>query len=131
MANIDLLWSPGQNRTYDSLIQSGGAEDCSGGNIPGSGNLPLNCDDGAFQDAISADVRVEVAGLYVTGAFEWHDRVNRNSDGIGSNNPYYPYYGSTVNPNGVISDANNPQGLPPQRLRTSMTSARSTPRRSR
>ena len=53
--SFDFLWSPGQNRTYDSVIQSAGASDCSGGNVPGSGNLPLNCDDGAFQDAISAD----------------------------------------------------------------------------
>ena len=119
--NFDLLWSPGQNRTYDSIIQSGGAADCSGGNVPGSGNLPLNCDDGAFQDALSADVRIEVAGFYVTGAFEWHDRVNRNSDGIGNNNPLSAYYAIT-HPNGVIGGptldptVNNPQNLPPQAL---------------
>lgn len=121
MVSVDFLWAPGQNRTFDSLVQPAGSPDCAGGNVPGSGNLPLNCDDGAFQDAISADVRVEVAGLYVTGAVEWHDRVNRNSDGIGSNNPYYPYYAAT-HPNGVIGGptldptVNNPQGLPPQAL---------------
>ncbi|HUJ27803.1 MAG TPA: porin, partial [Myxococcales bacterium] len=121
MVNVDFLWSPGQNRTYDSIIQSGGASDCSGGNVPGSGNLPLNCDDGAFQDALSADIRVEVGGLYVTGAIEWHDRVNRNSDGIGNNNPLSAYY-AINHPNGVIGGPtldptfNNPQDLPAQAL---------------
>ncbi len=94
MLAFDVLWSPGQNRTYDNIIQSAGSPDCSGGNLPGSGNLLANCDDGGFGDAVSADVRFELAGLYVTTAFEWHHDTNRNSDGIGSNNPIYGYYAS-------------------------------------
>jgi predicted porin len=115
LLNFDVLWSPGQNRTYDNVIQSAGSPDCNGGNEPGSGNLPLNCDDGGFGDALSADVRLEAYGLYVVGAFEWHYQVNRNSDGIGSNNPLYGFYAAN-NPLGVISATNNPQGLPASAL---------------
>jgi predicted porin len=115
LVSFDFLWSPGQNRTYDNVIQSAGSPDCNGGNMPGSGNLPLNCDDGGFADAISADVRFELGGLYVTGAVEWHNNVNRNSDGIGSNNPLYPFFVTTY-PGQVISATNNPQGLPASAL---------------
>ncbi|MBV8750037.1 MAG: porin, partial [Candidatus Eremiobacteraeota bacterium] len=101
LVSFDFLWSPGQNRTYDNTIISDGSSDCAGGNQPGSGNLPLNCDDGGFGDALSADLRFEMGGLYVVGAWEWHNQVNRNSDGIGSNNPYYGYFG-TLYPYDVV-----------------------------
>ncbi len=94
MLGFDVLFSPGQNRTYDNVIQSAGSPDCSGGNIPGSGNLLQQCDDGGFGDAASADLHFQLKGLYATAAFEWHNQVNRNSDGIGSNNPIYGYYAS-------------------------------------
>ena len=58
---------------------------------PGSGNLFLNCDDGGFNYAYSADLKFETGGLYLTAAYELHSQVNRSSDGIGSNNPYYGY----------------------------------------
>jgi predicted porin len=96
--SFDLLWSPGQNRTFDSLVQSAGSPDCTGGNQPGSGNLPLNCDDGGFSDAYSVDFKVELGGLYATAAWEEHRAVNRNSDGIGSNNPIYGYLLSINSP---------------------------------
>jgi hypothetical protein len=89
--SFDVLFSPGQNRTYDNVIQSAGSPDCNGGNEPGSGNLPLACDDGGFGTAWSADVKFELAGLYVTAAYELHKDVNRNSDGVGANNPNYGY----------------------------------------
>jgi predicted porin len=89
--SFDVLWAPGQNRTKDNVVQSAGSPDCNGGNMPGSGNLPLNCDDGGFSDAYSVDFKVEVGGLYATAAWEEHRAVNRNSDGIGSNNPIYGY----------------------------------------
>jgi len=89
MVNFDLLWSPGANRTYDNVIQSAGSPDCSGGNMPGSGNLLLNCDDGGFGDAFSADLRFETGPFYATVAWERHKDVNRNSDGIGSNSLQY------------------------------------------
>src|SRR6202789_4363273 len=87
--SFDLLFAPGQNRTYDNVVQSAGSPDCNGGNSPGSGNLPLNCDDGAFGTAWTADMKVEVGGFYATVAYELHKDVNRNSDGIGSNSPIY------------------------------------------
>jgi predicted porin len=89
--SMDVLISPGANRTYDNVVQSAGSPDCSGGNTPGSGNLPQNCDDGGFGTAYSADLKFEYGGLYATAAWELHHAVNRNSDGIGSNSPYYGY----------------------------------------
>jgi predicted porin len=87
--SFDLLVSPGQNRTYNNVVQSSGSPDCNGGNQPGSGNLLLNCDDGGFDDAFSADIKFESGGFYATAAWEVHKNVNRNSDGIGSNSPIY------------------------------------------
>lgn len=98
MFRFNLLWSPGQNRTFDNVIQSAGSPDCNGGNEPGSGNLLLNCDDGGFSDAYSADVEFEGYNVYATVAYERHHDVNRNSDGIGSNNPTYGYLQSINSP---------------------------------
>jgi len=95
--SYDVLVSPGQNRTYDNVVQSAGSPDCNGGNAPGSGNLLLNCDDGGFDNAFSLALKYETKNLYVTAAYELHKNVNRNSDGIGSNNPYYGVDQSTLN----------------------------------
>jgi predicted porin len=101
LANVfsfDVLISPGQNRTYNNVVQSSGSPDCNGGNMPGSGNLLLNCDDGGFDDAYSVDLKFETGPVYVTAAYEMHKRVNRNSDGLGSNSPIYGYLVSTGSP---------------------------------
>ncbi len=90
--SFDVTVAPGQNRTYDAVVQSSGSPDCNGGNIPGSGNLPANCDDGGFTSAFSLDLKYEQKNFYLVGAYERHNNVNRNSDGIGSNNPQYGYY---------------------------------------
>ncbi len=87
--SFDVLFSPGQNRTPYNDAQSSGSPDCAGGNVPGSGNLPLACADGAFNNAWSADLKFETGPIYVTVAYEVHQGVNRGSDGIGSNNPFY------------------------------------------
>lgn len=110
---FNLLISPGQNRTYDNVVQSSGSPDCSGGNIPGSGNLFLNCDDGGFGDAFSADIEFEYEGFYATMAYELHKNVNRNSDGIGANNPIYGSFGSyTTDPNsGLITGCTDTTGV--------------------
>jgi predicted porin len=96
--SFDLLLSPGQNRTYNNVVQSSGSPDCNGGNMPGSGNLLLNCDDGGFDDAFSVDVKFESGPIYATAAWEIHKRTNRNSDGIGSNHPIYGYLQSINSP---------------------------------
>ena len=98
VVSFDLLVSPGQNRTFDNVVQSAGSPDCNGGNEPGSGNLLLNCDDGGFGSAYRADLKVETGGFYGTVAYEIHKSVNRNSDGIGSNNPIYGYLQSFNSP---------------------------------
>ncbi len=89
MFSFDALFSPGQNRTPYNEGQSSGSPDCAGGNVPGSGNLPLACADGAFDNAWSFDVKFEQGPIYVTAAYEIHQGVNRASDGIGANVPYY------------------------------------------
>jgi len=96
--SFDALISPGQNRTYNNVVQSSGSPDCNGGNQPGSGNLLLNCDDGGFGDAYSVDVKFESGPIYATVAYEMHKQVNRNSDGIGSNSPIYGYLQNTNSP---------------------------------
>ena len=116
--SYDLLFSPGQNRNADSNLNlSGQSSNCSGGNIPGSGNLPGNCDDGGFDDAWSAAFKYETKELYLTAAFELHRNVNRNSDGIGMGAvPYnaatpgsllYSYFDPYYLPGGGLS-ANDP-----------------------
>jgi predicted porin len=88
--SFDLFFSPGQNRTADQdLNVAGGDSNCSGGNVPGSGNLLLACDDGGFDNAYSMDLKYESEHLYLAAAYELHKHVNRNSDGIGSNAPGY------------------------------------------
>ncbi|HEY5292342.1 MAG TPA: porin [Burkholderiales bacterium] len=78
--NFNALYSPGQNRAVDSSNLSAGASDCAGGNIPGSGGLPGACNDGAFSNAYSTSLSYTNKGLYITGAYEMHRKVNRTSD---------------------------------------------------
>ena len=86
--SFDVLFSPGQNRTYNNVVQSSGSPDCNGGNLAGQRqSADCNCDDGGFGDAFSIDLKFETGPIYVTAAYEMHKRVNRNSDGIGSNHP--------------------------------------------
>ena len=84
------LFSPGQNRADDSSNIPSGEPECAGGNSPGSGNLPFGaagspgtCSDGSFSNAYSTSLSWEGAGLYVTGAYEMHRKVNRTSDLVG------------------------------------------------
>ena len=88
--SFDAFFSPGQNRTADANLNlAGGSSNCTGGNVPGSGNLLLTCDDGGFDNAYSVDLKFEFEHLYLMAAYELHKHVNRNSDGIGSNAPGY------------------------------------------
>jgi len=88
--SYEFMFSPGQNRTAnENLNLAGGSSNCTGGNVPGSGNLLLACDDGGFDNAFSLAFKYETKELYVTLGYELHKNVNRNSDGIGSNNPAY------------------------------------------
>lgn len=78
--NFNALASPSQNRASDNSNLPAGEVDCAGGNVPGSGGLPVACNDGAFGSAVSASVGYTAGGLYVTGAYELHRGVNRTSD---------------------------------------------------
>jgi predicted porin len=78
---VDALASPGQNRANNSDNIAAGESDCTGGNIPGSGGItPLTCSDGSFGLATSASVSYTKGPLYITGAYERHEKVNRSSD---------------------------------------------------
>ncbi|MGO9805007.1 MAG: porin [Steroidobacteraceae bacterium] len=100
--SFEAAYALGQNPDPNSNLTSLGSVDCSGGNSPGSGNLFLNCDDGGFDNAFSGDLKFETGGLYLVAAYEVHTNVNRSSDGVGANNPYYAYLYS-LGPNNPLS----------------------------
>jgi predicted porin len=111
--SFDLAYALGQNPDPSNNITPLGSPDCTGANNPGSGNLFLNCDDGGFNNAYSADLKFETGGLYLTAAYELHQNVNRSSDGVGSNNPIYGFYNSAAPCVGAPpGSAPNPAGSP-------------------
>ena len=72
------------NRASNSDNIASGESDCTGGNIPGSGgSTPYACNDGSFSDAVSASVAYTREPLYLTAAYERHQKVNRSSDLVG------------------------------------------------
>jgi predicted porin len=82
---FNVLFAPGQNRANDSSNLSAGESDCAGGNDPTSGANPLvSCSDGAFSNAVSANLSYTNGPLYITGAYEFHQNVNRSSDLAGA-----------------------------------------------
>ncbi len=79
--NVNVLFSPGQNRSSVSDNLAAGESDCTGGNIPGSGGInPVTCSDGAFSNAVSASASYTKGPLYFVAAYERHMKVNRESD---------------------------------------------------
>ena len=100
--SFDAAYAFGQNPDPNNNITPLGSPDCTGSNSPGSGNLFLNCDDGGFNNAFSADLKFDMGGLFLTAAYELHSKVNRSSDGVGSNNPYYAYLFG-LGPNNALS----------------------------
>jgi predicted porin len=104
--SFDAAYQFGQQLDPNSDLTPLGSPDCNGSNNPGSGNLFLNCDDGGYNRAYSADLKFEMGGLYLVGAYEIHKAVNRSSDGIGANSPYYGYLVSQgpTGPNAYLLD---------------------------
>ncbi len=81
---FNALFAPGQNRSSTSDNVAAGESDCAGGNAPESGgNLPIACNDGAFSNAVSTNLSYTKGRLYITGAYEFHQNVNRQSDIVG------------------------------------------------
>jgi predicted porin len=77
----NVLFSPGQNRSPISDNIASGESDCTGGNDSTSGGLfPNGCNDGAFSNAISANLSYTNGPFYATVAYERHFAVNRQSD---------------------------------------------------
>ncbi len=78
--NFSALVAPGQNRATDNSNLASGEVDCAGGNVPGSGGLPVACNDGAYGSAYSISGGYHWGSLYATAAYELHKGVNRTSD---------------------------------------------------
>jgi predicted porin len=77
----NVMYAPGQNRSWISDNLGAGESDCAGGNDPTSGgDNPPTCNDGSFSDLISANISYRNGGFYATAAYEWHHAVNRQSD---------------------------------------------------
>ncbi len=78
---FNVLYAPGQNRSWISDNIASGESDCTGNNDPTSGaNAPSKCIDGSFSDLASANVSYTDGGFYATAAGEWHHAVNRQGD---------------------------------------------------
>ncbi|MFZ1924011.1 MAG: porin [Xanthobacteraceae bacterium] len=77
----NVLFAPGQDRSWISDNIASGESDCTGGNDPTSGgDNPPACNDGSFSNAASANLSYKNGGFYGTAAGEWHQAVNRQSD---------------------------------------------------
>jgi predicted porin len=81
---VSALVSPGQNRSSDQTIIASGEADCSGGNLPGSGAGRPLCDDGSWRNVYSFGTTFNFKKLYAGLAYEFHSRVNRSGDVLGS-----------------------------------------------
>jgi predicted porin len=82
---FNVLFSPGQNRADNSDNLASGESDCAGNNDPNSGANPLaSCSDGAFSNAVSADLSYRNGPFYAVAAYEFHQNVNRSSDVAGA-----------------------------------------------
>jgi predicted porin len=81
---FNVLYAPGQNRSWISDNIASGESDCSGNNDPTSGGggiaIPAFCTDGSFSDVVSTNVSYSSGGFYATAAYEWHHAVNRQGD---------------------------------------------------
>jgi predicted porin len=81
---FNLLYAPGQNRSWISDNIASAESDCAGGNDPTSGAPAgfgsFNCTDGSYSDVISTNISYTSGGFYATAAYEWHHAVNRQSD---------------------------------------------------
>ncbi len=107
--SINALVSPGQNRASDNSNIPSGEPECAGGNLPGSGNLPFGaaaspgtCSDGSFGNAYSASIQYEGGPLYLTAAYEKHEKVNRTGDLVGVVTPFSTATG--FDPNDVANE---------------------------
>jgi predicted porin len=82
----NIMYAPGQNRSWISDNIASAESDCTGGNDATSGAPagslfgPFFCTDGSFSDLISANISYTYLDFYITAAYEWHHAVNRQSD---------------------------------------------------
>ena len=85
--NASVLFSPGQNRSTDNILQPRVEPICAGGN-----NFP--CNDGSFGNVVSAAVTYTNGPLYLITGYEHHAKVNRTGDEGGASQPNTPPPGS-------------------------------------
>ncbi len=77
---LNVLASPGQNRSTDNSIIASGEPNCTGGNMP-------PCTDGSFGTAYSAAGIYQAGPLYAVAAYELHKDVNRQGDEAAGGGP--------------------------------------------
>jgi len=88
---LNALYSPGQklddlasasNYAFPQgeLVCSGSQQPSLNGATPNAMGAQTLCNDGAFKDAYSVALNFEYGPLYITGAYELHKSVNRESD---------------------------------------------------
>ena len=65
--SFDLLFAPGRTAPTTTWCNRRARRIATAATIPGSGNLPLSCDDGAFGTAYSADLKFEFGRLLCHG----------------------------------------------------------------
>jgi predicted porin/outer membrane murein-binding lipoprotein Lpp len=80
---FNAMFAPGQNRSTLSDNIPSGESDCAGGNDPSSGGAVNACQDGSFRNLVSTNLTYKNGPLLVTGAYEWHQAVNRQGDAFG------------------------------------------------
>jgi predicted porin len=85
--NVNIMASPGQNRSDDNSVIARGEPNCTGGNQP-------PCGDGSFGNLWSGSVSYTQGPLYLTAAYEHHSKVNRTGDEGGSGDAGIPPPGS-------------------------------------
>jgi hypothetical protein len=84
--NVALLWAPGQNRGYNNDVYARGETNCTGGNNG-------TCNDGGYGNAFSGSLTYTNGPLYIVGAAELHQGVNRLGDEAADSNGIVPITG--------------------------------------
>ena len=66
--SFDAFFSPGQNRTADANLNlAGGSSNCTGGNVPGSGNLLLDLRRRRFRQCVQRGPEVRMGASVPDG----------------------------------------------------------------
>lgn len=118
--HLNAAFSPGQNRTPESVGAAQGEANCPGGhlappatsnpgggvpglnpNLAGSADTPL-CVDGSYNNVFSAAALYSAGPLYLVAAYELHTAVNRIGDEAASGPVSYMAANPTAAPGSIV-----------------------------